>query len=466
MTLAQSLEAATLVVSGRIKQSDGTWRRGEIWVEDETIIHITDGSENPVTGGSRATRIDVADDFVLPGAVDAHVHSLSHTAEGIAAATRSAAAGGVTTIIEMPFDKTGPINHIDRLRAKQDLANDEAHVDVALLGTMSPDGGWREAESLAKGGVVGFKVSLFLTDPDRFPRINDFQLLSVMQAAAGTGRTLCTHAENNEIVKSLLAIEGDKRSDDAQAHTRTRPPISETLGVLTALEIAAEKGTALHVCHLSLPRSVDLVRWYQSQGADISLETCPHYLTFTTDDLDEQRGRLKINPPLRSAADRAGLWERIDDGAVGIISSDHAPWPTELKDREHILDNHSGIPGVETLVAVTLGHALADDASLSRFSHAVDALTIGPAKRFGIEHKKGSLEVGKHADIAVFSPDAAKKIDGSALHSNAGWSPYDGFAPGGAVTHSISRGTLVWSASDGLLSTEGRGELLTRGDRA
>jgi allantoinase len=450
------------IVAGRLRRSDGSWGPGEVWITGERILAV---HEEPVvaegTAGAAARRFDLGEAFLLPGAVDAHVHSLSHHGEGVRAATRAAAAGGVTTIVEMPFDGPGPINSRDRLLAKQDLVADEAHVDVALLGTMSPNGGWREAEALAENGVVGFKVSLFLTDAHRFPRIDDFELLSVMRAAAATGRTLCTHAENNEIVKALLAEETAGRPTDPQAHTRTRPPVSETLGVLTALEVAANEGSALHVCHLSLPRSIDLVRWYQSQGVDVTLETCPHYLTFTEEDLDVQRGRLKINPPLRTAADREGLWSRIEAGDVGVISSDHAPWPTELKDHEHMLDNHSGVPGVETLMAVTLGRALRRDDTLAAFGKAVDALTLGPARRFGLDAEKGSLTAGKHADLAVFTPgDSA--IDGSSLHSNAGWSPYDGIAPGGSITHTFSRGELVWGPGTGLTSTDGRGRILTR----
>jgi allantoinase len=457
-----SNQAPDTIVAGRLRRTDGTWGPGEVWIDGERILAVHEGpTAVEGTAAAAATRIDVGDAFVLPGAVDAHVHSLSHHGEGVRAATRAAAAGGVTTIVEMPFDGAGPINSRDRLRAKQDVVAAEANVDVALLGTMSPNGGWREAEALAEDGVVGFKVSLFLTDAHRFPRIDDFELLSVMRAAAATGRTLCTHAENNEIVKALLESETAARPTDPQAHSRTRPPVSETLGVLTALEVAANEGSALHVCHLSLPRSIDLVRWYQSQGVDVTLETCPHYLTFTRDDLDVQRGRLKINPPLRTAADREGLWSRLESGAVGVVSSDHAPWPAELKDHDHILDNHSGVPGVETLVAVTLGRALQRDDSLTAFGAAVEALTIGPARRFGLEAEKGSLTAGKHADLLVFAPgDSA--IDGGALHSNAGWSPYDGIAPGGAVTHTFSRGELVFSRGAGLVSADGRGRILTR----
>ncbi|WP_235866197.1 dihydroorotase [Serinibacter arcticus] len=405
---------------------------------------------------SGASRLDVGPAYVLPGIVDAHVHSLSHGHEGIAAATRSAAAGGVTTIVEMPFDATGPINDVGRLRAKQELANDEAHVDVALLGTIEPRGGWRRAAELAQAGVCGFKVSLFDTDPFRFPRIDDRDLINVMAAVGDTGRTLCAHVENNEVVKALLAEEAD--ATDVQAHTRSRPPVAETLGVLTAMEIAATTGAALHLCHLSLPRSVDLALWYRGQGADLTFETCPHYLTFTSADLETRRGRLKINPPLREGADREGLWARIAAGDVPVISSDHAPWPAALKDQRRIFDNHSGAPGVETIAAVTLGQALAR--GLDVFTRALEALTVAPARRYGLERRKGSLEVGKDADIAVFTPDPDVAIDETRLHSNAGWSPYDGLRPGGRITHTLARGELVWSTTAGVTAAAGRGTVL------
>jgi len=458
MTTAEA-PTPTLIVAGRLHRPDGSWRRGEVWIAGETIVDI-----RPLTGVDSAPsdveRIDVGEGFVLPGVVDAHVHSLSHHSEGIAASTSAAAGGGVTTIVEMPFDGAGPINSRDRLRAKQDLVAGEAVIDVALLGTLAPGGGWRAAEELAEDGAAGFKVSLFLTDPVRFPRIDDLELLSVMSAVADTGRTLCTHAENNEIIKGLIAAEATAPLGDPHTHSRSRPPVSETLGVLTALEIAADRGTALHLCHLSLPRSIALVRWYQHQGVDVTLETCPHYLTFTETDLERQHGRLKINPPLRRSADRAGLWDAVANGSVSVISSDHAPWPTELKDHARMLDNHSGVPGVETLAAMTLGRALQRDDELVSFTRAVDALTIGPARRYGLDATKGSLEVGKHADLITFEPDPDHRIDGTALHSNAGWSPYDGMRPGGVVTTTVSRGKIVWSVTAGLTGRHGRGEIV------
>lgn len=448
----------TLIVAGRIPLADGGWGRGEVWIDGETISAVFE-DENP-PASLDVPRLDVGDAFVLPGAVDAHVHCLSHAGEGVRGATAAAAAGGVTTIVEMPFDAAGPINSAERLARKQDLVSDEAIVDVALLGTLAPGGGWREADTLASGGVVGFKVSLFDTDVHRFPRISDDELLDVMSAVADTGRTLCTHAENNEVVKALLRKEAAAPAGDPHAHSRSRPPVSETLGVLTALEVAADRAAALHLCHMSLPRSVSLVRWYQEQGVDVSLETCPHYLTYTQSDLALQHGRLKINPPLRSAQDRAGMWELVLGGQVEVISSDHAPWPLEHKTHERILENHSGVPGVETLVAVTLGGALSRDPDLTTFRRVVDAMTIAPARRFGLDHVKGSLEPGKDADVMVFEP-SADALDEGRLHSNAGWSPYHGLRPGGRVTHTIARGRRVWDAAAGLSAVAGRGQVVS-----
>ena len=365
-----------LVVTGRVQ-------RGEQWKRQD--VHIAHGKITAITEPSATTAavrtLDVGDAYLIPGMVDAHVHSLSHPGEGVAASTRSAAAGGVTTIVEMPFDLDGPINTVERLKAKRELVEREAFVDVAMMGTLAPEGGWRAAEAISDAGAVGFKVSLFNTDAARFPRIDDAELRNVMAATGGAGRTVAVHAENNEIVQAMLALEKERNPFDPKAHVRSRPPVSETMGVLTALEIAFEQSARLHLCHLSLPRSVDLVNWYREQGLDVTLETCPHYLTFTEDDHDAQRGRLKINPPLRKAADRDGMWDRLAAGKIDVVSSDHAPWPTEYKDHEGIFANHSGAPGVQTSMAVTLSAALGRGPEA--FNAAVASLTSAPAERFG-----------------------------------------------------------------------------------
>jgi allantoinase len=441
-----------LVVRGLVQSGDA-WTRQEVQISGGRITAITNPSE---TSGAKR-ELDMGNAYLIPGMVDAHVHSLSHPGEGVAASTRSAAAGGVTTIVEMPFDLSGPINSVERIKVKRDLVEREAFVDVAMMGTLAPEGGWRAAEAISNAGAVGFKVSLFNTDPARFPRIDDAELRNVMAATGGAGRTVAVHAENNEIVQAMLAIEKELNPLDPKAHVRSRPPVSETMGVLTALEIAFEQSAKLHLCHLSLPRSVDLVNWYREQGLDVTLETCPHYLTFTEDDHDAQRGRLKINPPLRKRADRDGMWNRLASGRIDVVSSDHAPWPTEYKDHEGIFANHSGAPGVQTSMAITLSAAL--DRGAEAFNAAVKSLTTAPAERFGVGHTKGSLRVGFDADIAVFDPTATWEIDAADMFSNAGWTPYQGMNTSGRVTTTISRGEVVWNGSE-LQGAQGRGTVV------
>ncbi|WP_106429915.1 dihydroorotase [Streptomyces xiaopingdaonensis] len=455
----QAHRTADTVITGLVQTMEGVFQRGRVFIEGGVITAVATGGESVADG---ARLIDVGDSYVLPGAVDAHVHSYSHGGEGLRASTSAAAAGGVTTIVEMPFDGTGPVNRRERLEAKLEKVAEEAVVDVAVLGTLEPGGGWRRTGELVDGGVVGFKVSLFDTDPFRFPRTSDAELLDVTAAIGEAGSTLCAHVENNEIIKALLADAGNRSSTDPSVHGRTRPPVSETLGALTAMEITAHQGNAMHLCHLSLGRSADLVEWYRDQGVDISFETCPHYLLLTEEDMMAHRGRLKINPPLRTATDRNAMWQAVTSGLASVISSDHAPWPTALKDHEAILDNSSGAPGVQTLVATTLGECLHRYGDGREFSRTVAALTANPADRYGIGHTKGRLQPGYDADVMVLTPSDDWRIDTAAQLSNAGWTPYHGYAPGAQVTLTLSHGNVVYDAGKGLLGVPGRGKQVQR----
>lgn len=458
------MDAQTLsTVLGRVKLPDGSYGDGAVWLDGDTIKEVTQGRPDPAQlDGHRV--IDVGDAFVLPGAVDAHVHCYSALEEGMAAASASAAAGGVTTIVEMPFDADGPVNNLERLRRKFDLVDSEAVGDVAVLGTLAPGGGWREAAALAEHGVVGFKLSLFHTDPNRFPRIDDAELLDAFGAIAETGLTVCVHAENNEIVQKLSAESAGADPFDPLTHVRTRPPVSETLGVLTAMELAHARGTRLHLCHMSVPRAIDLAAWFRANGTDVTAETCTHYLTFTADDMATQGARLKINPPLRSAEDREGMWQRVASGDIQLLTSDHAPWPLARKTNPEILKNASGAPGVELLPTMCLGEALRRDPSPEGlFDRVVTALTSAPADRYGFGHRKGRLEPGHDADIMVFNPDATFVVSAEGQHSNAGWTPYEGLHPGGRVTLALSRGEVVWDASTGHVGQRGRGRLVRPG---
>ncbi len=445
---------ADLSIAGRLVIGDGAPARGEILVADGRIAAVRAGEP---LAGLASKHVDVVDAYLLPGAIDCHVHSGSHPGEGLAAVTGAAAAGGVTTVIDMPYDAEGPVVSPEVFAEKSSRVAREALVDVALLGTLRPGSGATDVAPLVEAGAAGFKLSLFCTDPRRFPRIPDHQFIDVLAAVRETGSIACVHAENEEIIKPLIARARQEGDRSPIAHCRSRPPVSETQAVLTVLEYARETGARVHLCHLSLPRSVDLVASYAAEGTAVTAETCPHYLCFSEDDASSQGGRLKINPPLRRSADVEEMWQRLAAGKVDVVASDHAPWPLSHKTKPDIFDNHSGVPGVETLLAVLADRLLQRGGTVQDLVRLVSAT---PAKLFGLSHQKGSLEVGMDADIVAYDPAASYTVDEHQLHSNAGWSPYHDMKLGGRVVLTISRGEVVWDGRT-LHGAPGRGRLVT-----
>ncbi len=431
------------VVQGRVRAAGGVI----------TAVERDDGrspADSPGPGGF----IDAGDSYIIPGAVDAHVHCLSSPHEGIEATTRSALAGGVTTIVEMPYDHGNPITDAGRLRAKRALAEQQAHADMALLATVRPVGGAAEVEDLVAAGAAGFKLSLFDTDPRRFPRVPDVELLDVLSEIERCGSIACFHAENDEIIKPLIERFRAEGRTGPLDHCASRPPISETEAVLRAAEYSLAAGCRAHFCHLSLARSVGIVSCYAEAGLDATVETCPHYLAFAAEDMSVAGSRLKINPPLRDLEDSEALWDAVARGTVDVVASDHAPWPLSEKVLPNVFDNHSGVPGVETLVPVVLGQGLARGIPVASL---VSVLATTPSRRFGLG-TKGAIEPGRDADLVVFDPRSPAVVDGSRLHSNAGWSPYDGMSLQGRITHVLSRGEVVFDGE--LRSSAGRGRIL------
>jgi allantoinase len=448
------MAAVDLSIVGRIVSGEPEPSRGEVRISAGRIVEVHEGGPT----GPAERRIDLGEAYILPGAIDCHVHSGSHAGEGIRALTASAAAGGVTTVIDMPYDVGAPVVSPEVLAAKRDTVRAEALVDVGLLGTVRPGSGANDVAPLVEAGAVGFKLSLFGTDPHRFPRIPDDQLLEVLAAIGEQGSVACVHAENEEIIKPLVSRAIEAGESYPLAHCRSRPPVSETQAVLTALEYARDTASTLHLCHLSLARSVDLARQYAGEGLRVSAETCPHYLCFSEQDMERQGGRLKINPPLRSPREQAQLWERLSAGAIDAVSSDHAPWPISDKTRPAIFENHSGVPGTETLVAVLAAGLLSRGGSLTALSQLVAA---APARIFGISHRKGALAPGMDGDVMAYDPGQPYTLDETEMHSNAGWSPYHAMKLPGRVVLTVSRGEVVWDGRR-LYGSPGRGLVVER----
>jgi allantoinase len=358
----------------------------------------------------------------------------------------------------MPYDEADPVISAEVLARKQELLVTDAVVDVALLGTIRKTGGVDEIPRLAEGGVCGFKLSLFETDPRRFPRIDDAELTAAFKLIRETGLRVGVHAEDGEIINRLVAEYRAEGKTYPRAHCETRPPVSETAAVTLVLELALAAGANLHIYHASLPRSFDLVARYRSDGLAATAETCPHYLVLDEDDMDELGARVKINPPLRGREARQQLWHLLASGHVDMVASDHSPWPLEKKNNAaDIFANASGAPGVQTLLPLLFSEGVASKRiDIQTFARVI---AESPARAFSFYPRKGALIEGADADVVVVDPRASWTITPEGLRSSAGWSPYAGRVLQGRVVKTLVRGRLVYDGSD-VVGQPGKGEFI------
>ena len=430
-----------LAVNGDIVRPDGSvLRDGWLSVQGGRIVALS---------ASRPEAVEVLTApgmLILPGFVDAHVHTRSCVDEGITATTRAAAAGGTTTIIDMPFDKPArPVNSKETLVAKIEDVGREAVVDVALYATFGPTGDLSVLGEMASLGAAGFKVSTIEADPLRFPRIPDGRLYEAFQEVAGTGLPVAAHQENQEIIFSqeeAFRARGDTAPID---HALSRPPVAEAEAAGRLLELAHWTGARLHMVHGTLARTFDLIDWNRSQGVSATGETCLQYLLLTMDALSAQGGRAKCNPPLRSQDEVDALWARLESGVIDIVTSDHSPYPLHRKETPNIFDAFAGMPGAETLGPLLYSAGVATGRiDLARF---VELVCSGPADVFGLV-QKGRLLEGSDADFVVFDPNAEWTVQDDATHYAVGWSPYHGQEVRGRVVSTWLRGSCVFRDGD------------------
>jgi allantoinase len=428
-----------LVVSGRFALPGGALADGEIGIAQGRIAALAGRGE--LTAGER---IDVpAGQLILPGHIDAHVHTGSAPGEGIARATASAAAGGVTTIIDMPYDDPDPVNTLGRFEQKAACVEAEAVVDVALYATVAPSGGLEEIAPLHAAGAAAFKVSTFETHPVRFPRVPDGELLLAMGICAEVGALVCFHPENDDIVRRLSAKLAAEGRVDPMAHADARPPVAESEAIGRALELALASGCRTHLCHVSLERGFALVGRALDDGVDATAETCTHYLVMDEDDLRRLAGRAKINPPLRPRAQQDALWRLLAAGRVDQVTSDHVGWARELKDTPDIFAARSGVPGLETTLPLLYSEGVVRRGlPLGTLLHV---LCEGPAARYGLAPRKGAIAEGADADLVFLDPSERWRIDERELICHAGWSPYHGRDVTGRVKQVLVRGATVFA---------------------
>jgi allantoinase len=444
-----------LVLGGTVVLPSQMIPEGYVAVSGGRIARVGEG----VAPAARERHV-LGDALILPGAIDGQVHSRSTKGlEDFDATTRSAAAGGVTTIVDMPYDNGRLICTAERLGLKAREAHEQAVVDFALYGTAHPNDGPKHVDELVAAGACAFKFSTFGTDPERFPRIPPQTLHDCFERIARHGLMAGVHNENEEVIR---ALEGRVRASGAagyKIHGLSRPVYSETLAIAEIYEIGASTGCRAHVVHCSTSRGYELCAAYRAMGHRTTIEACLHYLVLSEEDLARIGGLGKVNPPIRPAVEREQLWRHLAAGNITIVSTDHVSWPLERKSNPDMFANASGVPGLEVLYPLFVKQCLVRGLPLT---WAARLLAHNPAALFCLEQSKGALAPGLDADITVLV-DGPHRYDPAASGINvAQWSPYAGMELGHRVQATYLRGELVFDGTK-VLVPSGTGRFVRPG---
>ncbi|MFE2032534.1 allantoinase AllB [Streptomyces scopuliridis] len=441
-------DVSLVLRSTRVITPEGT-RAASIAVADGRIAAVLP-YDAQVPPGARLE--DVGDDVVLPGLVDTHVHvnDPGRTEwEGFWTATRAAAAGGITTLLDMPLNSLPPTTTAAHLRTKREVARAKAHIDVGFWGGAVPDN-VKDLRPLHDAGVFGFKSFLSPSGVDEFPELDQEQLSRSLAEIAGFGGLLIVHAEDP---RELAAA--PQRSGPAYADfLASRPRGAENAAITGLIAQARRLDARVHVLHLSSSDALPLIADAKRDGVRITVESCPHFLTLTAEEVPDGATEFKCCPPIREAANQDALWQGLIDGTIDCVVSDHSPCTTDLKTPDFasawggISSLQLGLPAIWT-EARRRGRPLED---------VVRWMSTAPAALAGLT-RKGAIEAGRDADFAVLAPDETFTVDPARLHHRNQVTAYAGRTLYGVVRSTWLRGTRI--VHEGAL-TEPAGRLLER----
>jgi allantoinase len=429
------VNAAGLAIRGRRVLTGPVFSPATVLVSDGRISAIEPFESNHPADSS----MDLADDEVLiPGVVDTHVHVNEPGRtdwEGFASATRAAAAGGITTIVDMPLNSVPPTIDLRALDTKRRAADSQSHVDVGFWGGAVPAslGGLRE---LSDAGVCGFKCFLLDSGVPEFPPLDAGQLEAAMREIAGFDGLLIVHAEDGP---TIAAVGGHSRS--YSDFLRSRPPESEDVAIGQVVDAARRTGARAHIVHLSSGGAVDILSRARADGVRLSVETCPHYLALTAEEVADGDTRFKCCPPIRSQDNQERLWQALSEGVIDIIVSDHSPSPPGLKSLEtgDFFAAWGGVSSLQLSLPVVWTQARQRGHDLAR---VMGWMSSGPARFAGLA-AKGGIQPGNDADLVVFAPEESFVVEPAALQHRHPLTPYAGRELTGVARRTYLRGEPV-----------------------
>jgi allantoinase len=392
---------------------------------------------------------------LLPGLVDTHVHvnEPGRTEwEGFASATRAAAAGGVTALLDMPLNSIPPTVTVEALHEKRDAARDQVMVDVGFWGGAVPDH-LGDLAALHEAGVFGFKCFLADSGVEEFPPLDHAGFVEAMSETARLGALLIVHAEDPDRLAAAAPPDGTTYA----GFLASRPDGAEQVAVGHVIETARRTGGRAHVLHLSSARALPALHAARAQGVDVSVETCPHYLCLAAEDIPDRATEFKCCPPIRERSNQDRLWSALETGDIDLVVSDHSPCTVELKrfDAGDFGLAWGGISSVQLGLPAVWSAARGRGVDLAR---VVGWMATAPADRVGLSHK-GRIAEGADADFAVFAPDEEWDVDVAALRHKNPISAYAGRHLRGVVRQTWLRGALLD------INDQPAGRLLVRGQR-
>ena len=428
-------------------------------------VHVRDGLIAAITEraavSSHAKVIDVGDSVVMPGLVDTHVHinEPGRTGwEGFPSATRAAAAGGVTTLVDMPLNSIPPTTTLVGFRKKLAAARGKCWVNVAFWGGVVP-GNLRELRPLREAGVRGFKCFLVHSGVGEFPNVTESDLQNAMPILAELNAVLLVHAEiPGPIERAAKEI---ANSDPKLYHTflKSRPRMAENEAIAMVVRLSRETDARVHIVHLASSEALPMLREARAEGVPITVETCPHYLTFAAEDVPTGATEFKCAPPIRERENREKLWEALREGVIDMVVSDHSPCSPHLKLRESgdFMQAWGGIASLQFGLPVMWANAKERGFG---FQHLVEWMSRRPAQLAGLDRRKGALKVGYDADLLIWNPEATFRVESSIIQHKHELTPYNGRVLNGLVEAVYVRGQNVYD--NGNFSAEPLGQLLTR----